>query len=167
MGLWTALGSPEGGSPESGHRDRDSPRLTMQLFELGWWKVPDRLHQSTVAEPVHPAGVSISTATMLFHGLNCSITSVLYSPMMLSTSALSYEFLTLPTEGWMPTSANRSVYQIDRYCTPRSLWCTRSSVSQRAYRACSSASSARSLRSERDTRQPTIRLEKASMTNAA
>jgi hypothetical protein len=38
--------------------------------------------------------------------------------MMDSASALSYESPALPTEGSMPPWASRSVYRIDRYCTP-------------------------------------------------
>ena len=45
----------------------------------------------------------------------------LNNPITLSASALSYESPVLPTDGSMPASANRSVYWIDRYCTPRSL----------------------------------------------
>ena len=37
------------------------------------------------------------------------MTSVLYSPMIVSASALSYESPTLPTDGSMPASASRSV----------------------------------------------------------
>jgi hypothetical protein len=49
------------------------------------------------------------------------MTSVLNNPITDSANALSYESPTLPTEGSMPASANRSVYRIDRYCPPRSL----------------------------------------------
>jgi len=68
----------------------------------------------------------------------------------------------------MPAWANRSVYQIDRYCTPRSLWWTSGSawMSGLSWSTCSNASSARSLRSEVDARQPTIRRENTSTTTA-
>jgi hypothetical protein len=53
-------------------------------------------------------------------------------------------------------------------CTPRSLWCTRPPwrTGRRSHSACSSASSTKSARAERDTRQPTMRRAKASMTKA-
>lgn len=37
----------------------------------------------------------------------------------------------LPTDGSIPASAKRSVYRIDRYCTPRSLWWINPSISSR------------------------------------
>jgi len=57
---------------------------------------------------------------------------------------------------------------MDRYCDPRSPWCTSGSLNatSRSQIACSSASRARSLRNELDTRQPTMRGENTSMTNA-
>jgi len=53
-------------------------------------------------------------------------------------------------------------------CTPRSLWCTRPPwrTGRRSHSACSSASSTKSARAERDTRHPTMRRAKASMTKA-
>ena len=43
-------------------------------------------------------------------------------PIVLSASALSYESPTLPTDGSMFASTNRSVYFMARYCEPRSEW---------------------------------------------
>ena len=85
---------------------------------------------------------------------------------MLSASALSYESPTLPTERTTPASASRSVERIAVYWVPRSLWCTTPSASGRACSACSSASSARSLLKEEETRHPTMRREKTSVTKA-
>src|SRR5439155_13143743 len=56
-----------------------------------------------------------------FHGPRRWISSVLNNPITVSASALSYESPVLPTDGSMPAWANRSVYRIDKYCTPRSL----------------------------------------------
>src|SRR5690606_14163371 len=58
--------------------------------------------------------------------------------------------------------------QLNPPCVPRSLWCTSRSwrASSRSQIACSKASRARSLFSELDTRQPTIRREYTSITNA-
>ena len=53
--------------------------------------------------------VANSTASRLRHGPRVRITSVLYSPMMDSARALSYESPTLPTDCSMPASARRSV----------------------------------------------------------
>src|SRR3954470_17087289 len=57
---------------------------------------------------------------------------------------------------------------MERYCTPRSLWCTRPPcrTGRRSHTACSRASRMKSARAERDTRQPTMRRAKASMTKA-
>jgi len=41
------------------------------------------------------------------------MTSVFYRPITLSARALSYESPTLPTEGSIPASLNRSLYRID------------------------------------------------------
>src|SRR4051812_24115424 len=43
---------------------------------------------------------------------------------MVSARALSWESPTLPTEGSTPASARRSVYLMDTYWLPLSLWCT-------------------------------------------
>lgn len=41
---------------------------------------------------------------------------------MVSARALSSLSPTLPTEGSMPAATSRSVYLIETWCTPRSLW---------------------------------------------
>jgi len=72
-----------------------------------------------------------------------------------------------PTDGSMPASANRSLYLIDTYCEPLSLWWTNAFRSDcRAYGACSRASSTKSVRIELLTRQPTIHRAKTSITKA-
>ena len=59
----------------------------------------------------------------------------------------------------MPAPARRSVYLIDTYCDPRSLWWTKPSfwAGRRSCKACSSASRTKPACIERETRQPTIR----------
>src|ERR1051325_6484277 len=56
----------------------------------------------------------------------------------------------------MPAAASRSVYLIETYCTPRSLWWTRPPprTGRRSCRACSSASSTKPACAVRETRQP-------------
>lgn len=61
------------------------------------------LYQST-----HLA-VAISTALTSLQGPCRRMTSVLYRPLMLSASALSYDDPTAPTDGVMPASASRSL----------------------------------------------------------
>ena len=51
-------------------------------------------------------------------------------PIVLLASALPYESPTLPTDGSIPDSANRSVYFTARYCEPRSI--TRQSIAQKS-----------------------------------
>jgi len=52
---------------------------------------------------------------MVRHGFLGLINSVLYSPLIVSANALSYELPTAPTDGWMPASASRSVNRIEVY----------------------------------------------------
>jgi len=47
----------------------------------------------------------------------------LVQPLIVSTNVLSYDDPTVPTEGWIPASASRSVNQIEVYRDPRSVWC--------------------------------------------
>jgi len=77
------------------------------------------LNQSTHSRVAH------STASKLRQGPRRWMTSALQRPLIVSAKALSWLSPTLPAEGSMPASASRSVYLIDRYCDPRSLWCTR------------------------------------------
>ena len=57
--------------------------------------------------------VASSMASKLRHGPRRWITSALNKPLTVSARALSYESLTLPTDGSMPASASRSVYLIE------------------------------------------------------
>ena len=50
---------------------------------------------------------------MLRHSALGPISSALYSPMVVSAIALSYESPTLPTDVSMPASASLSVYRIE------------------------------------------------------
>jgi hypothetical protein len=52
---------------------------------------------------------------MVRQGLRGLINSVLYRPLIVSASALSYELPTAPTDGWILASARRSVNRIDVY----------------------------------------------------
>lgn len=72
------------------------------------------LNQSTHSK------VAYSTASKLRHGPRRCVISASNSPLIVIASALSYEFPTLPTDGAIFVSANRSVYLINKYCDPRS-----------------------------------------------
>ena len=95
LGHWrvdsTVHAEPRLGIPEAGVPDRLGSRIRRLL------------NQSTHSR------VANSTASRLRHGPRVRITSVLYSPMMDSARALSYESPTLPTDCSMPASAKRSV----------------------------------------------------------
>ena len=60
------------------------------------------------------ASLAYSTALKLRHGPRRWMTPALNRPLIVSASALSQLSPTLPAEGSMPASANRSVYLIDR-----------------------------------------------------
>jgi hypothetical protein len=66
--------------------------------------------------------VAASTWAGVSHGPRWPVTSVLYSPMMLSASALSYESPAVPTDGAIPAAASSAPYRMDRYSLPASEW---------------------------------------------
>jgi len=71
----------------------------------------------------------------------------------------------------MPAAASRSVNAIEVYCEPASVWCTSPAMPavpsrRRVHSACSRASRTRLVRIVAATRQPRIRREYASITNA-
>src|SRR5262249_34502025 len=112
---------------------RGSGELIRECHQLGWSRLV------TVVGPLElvrehtraaPAGAACCTTPPTrasrprpppFHDPPRRISSVLWSPMIDSASALSYESPVLPTEGSIPAWASRSVYRIDRYCATRSL----------------------------------------------
>jgi len=91
------------------------------LLELGRRNVAERFEQAVAVVPRDPLERRELDVLEPFHGPRRWISSVLNNPITVSASALSYESAVLPTDGSMPAWANRSVYRIDRYCTPRSL----------------------------------------------
>ena len=159
--------------------------VTIAPFGLGGRDVADRLEKGSRRTPCGRESlravlnrsthsrVANATASRLRQGPHRRITSVLKKPMTVSASALSWLSPTAKadrgpggaaqapaaTDGSIPASASRSVYLIDTSCDPRSLWCTRSSVSagRRSWMACSRASRTSSACIERETRQPTAR----------
>src|SRR3954452_15906548 len=67
------------------------------------------------------SAVAASTAARFFQVapfLGCSITSVLYRPIVDSINALSSASPTLPIDPEIPASANASVNARDVYCDP-------------------------------------------------
>jgi hypothetical protein len=91
------------------------------LLELGRGHVPARGEQAAIVVPRDPLEGRELDVLEPLPGPPPIDLSVLNNPITVSASALSYESPALPTEGSMPASAKRSVYRIDRYCTPRSL----------------------------------------------
>jgi hypothetical protein len=116
----------EGGCPESSlrenrHADWSSLTVLVGLLELGRRHVAERFEQAAAVVPRDPLERRELDVLEPLPRSATMISSVLNNPITLSASALSYESPVLPTDGSMPAWANRSVYRIDRYCTPRSL----------------------------------------------
>lgn len=91
------------------------------FFELGRGMSPIDPSSRRLLNQSTQQSVSNSTCSTLRQDPVLPITSVLYSPMVVSASALSYDSPTLPTEGSTPAASNRSVYLIDKCCRPRLL----------------------------------------------
>ncbi len=79
------------------------------LLELGRRNVAERFEQAAAVEPRDPLQRRELDVLEPLHGPRRRITSVLYNPITVSASALSYESPELPTDGSMPASASRSV----------------------------------------------------------
>jgi hypothetical protein len=73
-------------------------------LELGRRDVPDRLQQPVVVEPVDPLQGGILDLVQALQGPRRPISSVLYRPMIVSASALSYESPREPTNLTTPHS---------------------------------------------------------------
>jgi hypothetical protein len=134
---------------------------------LGGRDVPDRLEEALRVEPGDPFEGGELHLLRERQGPRRRITSVLNNPITVSASALSYESPTLPTDGLIPASSSRSVYRMLTYCDPLSLWhVSLLFAGRRSCRACSRASRTKPVCAVRDTRQPTMRRAKTSMTKA-
>jgi len=83
--------------------------LVVGGLELGRWDVADRLQQPAVVEPVDPLQGGVLDVVDALPGTRRRMSSVLYSPMIVSASALSNESPREPTEATAPASARRSV----------------------------------------------------------
>lgn len=86
----------------------------VSFLRFGRRHVPEQAEQATVVIPVHPFERREFKACSVRHDRRCT-TSALYSPLIVSASALSYESPTLPADGCTPESTKRSVYRILQY----------------------------------------------------
>ena len=104
-------------------------------LRLGRWDIANRLKEAAVVEPVHPfeggkpdaleATPWAATANDLgFEQANDTTGQSIVAPVADAT-----------TEDSIPASAKRSVWWIDTYRTPRSLWRTKP-VPRRGHRPC-------------------------------
>jgi len=137
-------------------------------FDLGGRDISDRLEEASIVEPVDPfEGGELDGLEVAARSAPMDDLGLVEAVDRLGEGVVE-ESPTLPTEGTRPASIRRSVYLIDTYWTPRSLWWTRPSprTGLRSCRACSSASRTKPAWAVRDTRQPTILRAKASMTKA-
>ena len=78
-------------------------------LELGRREVANGLQEPAVIEPVDPLQGGVLDVVEALPGPRRRISSVLYSPMIVSARALSNESPREPTEVTAPASASRSV----------------------------------------------------------
>src|SRR3954466_1226936 len=142
-------------------------------FSMGGMYLIEEWILSVLYQWTHSA-VAASTSTRDFHVVRrrgCSISSVLYRPIVDSISALSRASPTLPMEPAIPASSRASVNAIEVYCEPASEWCTRpvvvnsASCRRRVASACSTALDTSAVSLVLMTRQPRMRREYTSVMN--
>ena len=144
---------------ESRGQSRTFVLAIVRRFGLCRRPVPDRLEDSSVAEPIHPVE-------------RCELHRLQASPRAAGLNHLgpvqpddglgqgvAIRIANAPN-GLIDSGLGQALFATDgEMLGPSILWRTRASrgSTTRSYSACSSASSAKSVRSEFDTRQPTMR----------